>query len=71
MRKEAPFCPSARVGGISDVRNILLSSLVRCRRSRPKPEAHIDAATVAQLDGWLDGIFDAANLEDLIGPASG
>ena len=24
-----------------------------------------------QLDGWLDGVFDAANVEDLIGPASG
>lgn len=36
-------------------------------------ERRIDAAAVAQLDIWLDGIFDAANvedLEDLIGPAS-
>jgi hypothetical protein len=39
MRKEAPFFPSALVGGISDVRNILLSSLVKCRISRPDPEA--------------------------------
>jgi hypothetical protein len=44
------------------------------RRYGPLPawaEQRIDAATAAQLDGWLDGIFDAANLEDLIGPASG
>ncbi|WP_338115188.1 DUF4351 domain-containing protein [Thiocapsa imhoffii] len=44
------------------------------RRFGPVPawaERRIDAATVAQLDGWLDGIFDAANLEDLIGPESG
>ena len=33
-------------------------------------EQRIDAAAVAQLDRWLDGIFDAANVEDLIGPAS-
>jgi len=25
---------------------------------------------VAQLDVWLDGIFDAENVEGLIGPAS-
>jgi hypothetical protein len=44
------------------------------RRYGPVPawaEQRIDGATAAQLDGWLDGIFDAANLEDLIGPASG
>ncbi|MBK1646797.1 hypothetical protein CKO25_19575, partial [Thiocapsa imhoffii] len=44
------------------------------RRFGPLPAwagQRIDAATVAQLDGWLDGIFDAANLEDLIGPESG
>ena len=34
-------------------------------------ERRIDAAVVAQLDSWLDGIFDAANVEDLIGPGSG
>ncbi|QVL51305.1 MAG: DUF2887 domain-containing protein [Thiocapsa sp.] len=34
-------------------------------------EQRIDTAPVAQLDVWLDGIFDAANVEDLIGPASG
>ena len=34
-------------------------------------ERRIDAAAVAQLDSWLDGIFDAANVEDLIGPGSG
>ncbi|WP_300971793.1 DUF4351 domain-containing protein [Thiocapsa sp.] len=34
-------------------------------------EQRIDTAPVAQLDVWLDGIFDAVNVEDLIGPASG
>ena len=40
------------------------------RRFGPVPawaERRIDAAPVAQLDAWLDGIFDAARLEDLIG----
>ena len=37
----------------------------------PWAEQRIDAAAVAQLDSWLDGIFDAANVEDLIGTASG
>jgi hypothetical protein len=44
------------------------------RRFGPVPawaERRIDAAAVAQLDSWLDGILDAANVEDLIGPASG
>ncbi len=44
------------------------------RRFGPLPagaEQRIDAAPVAQLDAWLDGIFDAANVQDLIGPASG
>ena len=34
-------------------------------------QRRIDAAPRAQLDVWLDGIFDAANVEELIGPASG
>ena len=34
-------------------------------------ERRIDAAEIAQLDVWLDGIFDAANVEDLIGSESG
>ncbi len=40
------------------------------RRFGPVPtraEQRIDAAPVAQLDAWLDGIFDAASLEDLLG----
>jgi hypothetical protein len=44
------------------------------RRFRPVPalaERRIDAAGIAQLDVWLDGIFDAANMEDLIGPECG
>ncbi|MFB1491024.1 MULTISPECIES: DUF4351 domain-containing protein [unclassified Thiocapsa] len=44
------------------------------RRFGPVPawaERRIDAAEIAQLDVWLDGIFDAANVEDLIGPESG
>jgi hypothetical protein len=39
MRKKAPLFPSVLVGGISDVRNRRLSSLVKCRISRPDPEA--------------------------------
>jgi len=31
-------------------------------------QRRIDAAPSAQLDLWLDGIFDAANLQALIGP---
>ncbi|WP_295450757.1 DUF2887 domain-containing protein [uncultured Thiodictyon sp.] len=31
-------------------------------------ERRIDAAPITQLDAWLDGIFDAASLTDLIGP---
>jgi len=27
----------------------------------------MDAALVAQLDAWLDGIFDAQSVEELIG----
>jgi hypothetical protein len=34
-------------------------------------EQRIDAAPVAQLDAWLDRIFDAASLEDLIGGDAG
>jgi hypothetical protein len=34
-------------------------------------EQRIDAAPVAQLDAWLDGIFDAAGVEDLIGEKAG
>jgi predicted transposase YdaD len=34
-------------------------------------ERRIDAAPVAQLDAWLDGIFDAERLAALIGPESG
>ena len=44
------------------------------RRFGPVPawaEQQIDAAPVTQLDAWLDGIFDAASLEDLIGDAAG
>jgi len=31
------------------------------------PAQRIDAAPVAQLDAWLDGILDAASVEALIG----
>ena len=44
------------------------------RRFGPLPagaEQRIDTAPVAQLDAWLDGIFDAASLEDLIGDDAG
>ncbi|WP_295583265.1 DUF2887 domain-containing protein [uncultured Lamprocystis sp.] len=44
------------------------------RRFGPLPawaEQRIDAVPVAQLDTWLDGIFDAASLEDLIGDNAG
>lgn len=41
------------------------------RRFGPLPKwaaARIDAATIEQLDAWLDAIFDAESLEALIGP---
>jgi len=44
------------------------------RRFGEPPEwaqRRIAAAPVAQLDLWLDGIFDAASVEGVIGPASG
>ncbi|EGV16349.1 DUF2887 domain-containing protein [Thiocapsa marina] len=44
------------------------------RRFGPLPteaEQRIDTAPVAQLDAWLDGIFDAPSLEDLIGGHAG
>jgi hypothetical protein len=31
----------------------------------------IEAAPVAQLDAWLDAIFDAASVEELIGGDAG
>ena len=31
-------------------------------------EGRIEAAPIAQLDGWLDGIFEATSVEALIGP---
>jgi predicted transposase YdaD len=37
----------------------------------PEAEQRIDTAPVAQLDAWLDGIFDAGSLEDLIGDGAG
>lgn len=40
-------------------------------RSGPVPgwaAARIDAAGIDQLNAWLEGIFDAGSLEDLIGP---
>jgi predicted transposase YdaD len=44
------------------------------RRFGPVPtwaEQRIDTAPVTQLDAWLDNIFDAANLEDLIRDGKG
>ena len=41
------------------------------RRFGPLPAwaiARIDAATIDQLNTWLDGIFDADRLDALIGP---
>ena len=41
------------------------------RRFGPLPDwawRRIEAAPVAQLDAWLDGIFDAESLVALIGP---
>ena len=41
------------------------------RRYGPLPDwarRRIEAAPVAQLDAWLDGIFDAESLVALIGP---
>jgi hypothetical protein len=33
----------------------------------PWAAQRIDAASVPQLDAWLDGIFDVQNVEALIG----
>jgi hypothetical protein len=33
----------------------------------PWAQTRIDAATLGQLDAWLDGIFQAATLEILLG----
>jgi predicted transposase YdaD len=44
------------------------------RRFGPLPagaEQRIDAAPVAQLNTWLDGILDATSLEDLLGDGEG
>ena len=44
------------------------------RRFGPLPvwaTQRIDAAPIAQLDAWLDGIFDAASVEALIGRDEG
>jgi hypothetical protein len=41
------------------------------RRFGPLPKwaaARIDAASIEQMDAWLDGSFDAQSLEDLLGP---
>lgn len=41
------------------------------RRFGPMPEwaaTRIDAAPIEQLDGWLDGLFDAPTLDALLGP---
>jgi len=46
---------------------------VECNDARtdPGPAQRIDAAPAAQLDVWLDGILDAANVEALIGKDTG
>lgn len=44
------------------------------RRFGPLPtraEQRIDTAPFEQLDAWLDGIFDAPSLEDLLGNHAG
>jgi len=40
-------------------------------RPDPNPAQRIDAAPVAQLYAWLDGILDAASVEALIGMDTG
>ena len=46
-----------------------LKRLLRRRFNAVPPWAaqRIDAASIAQLDAWLDGIFDAQSVEGLIG----
>lgn len=47
-----------------------LRRLLACRFG-PLPEwaqARLEAAPIAQLDQWLDGVLDTPSLEALIGP---
>ncbi len=44
-------------------------TLWRTVQAAPLAEQRIDAASIAQLDTWLDGIFEAQSLEALIGSA--
>jgi len=61
---------AARVPALwQTVQPMTLKRLLR-RRFATLPadaEQRIDAAAEAQLDTWLDGIFDAASVEDLLG----
>ncbi|MFB1488276.1 MULTISPECIES: DUF2887 domain-containing protein [unclassified Thiocapsa] len=71
--QETKACQSIYAEGKTEGKAETLKRLLT-RRFGPLPagaEQRIDTAPVAQLDAWLDGIFDAANLQDLIGPASG
>ena len=52
-------------GKAEDLRRLL------ARRFGPLPEwatARIDAASIEQMNVWLDGIFDAPTLDALLGP---
>ena len=58
------FAEGKAEGKAEDLKRLLM------RRFGPLPvwaTHRIDAAPVAQLDAWLDGIFDAASVEGLIG----
>ena len=59
------FAKGEAKGKAEDLKRLL------ARRFGPLPKwaaARIDAAPIAQLDAWLDGIFDAPTLDALLGP---
>jgi len=56
---------AGKLEGKSDALKRLLR--VRFGELPPWAQARIDAATLGQLDAWLDGLFLAATLEILLG----
>lgn len=58
--------------GLQEGRIALLERLLARRFGEPLPawvRPRLRAASIEKLDGWAQAIFDARNLEDLLGPA--
>ena len=53
------------------VNNLIRQAIRRFGALPAWAERRIETAPMVQVDAWLDGIFDAASLADLIGPDSG